>query len=45
MNKEFNYESPAVAVKEIMAEGVLCNSQIGGNALSIGEWGDEESVW
>ena len=33
-----SYESPAVTVVEVLSEGVMCNSTLDGNTLSVDEW-------
>ena len=43
--KEFIYVSPAVAVKEMVAEGVLCSSTFEAQTLSIEEWETGQFSW
>ena len=33
-----SYESPAITAVEIFSEGVMCNSTLDGNTLSVDEW-------
>ena len=40
-----SYESPAVNVVEVLSEGVLCQSGLNGNDLSVGDWEDGGSIW
>ena len=40
-----SYESPAVSVVEVLSEGVLCNSTLNGNDLSVGDWEDGSFSW
>lgn len=38
-----SYESPAVNVVEIFSEGVMCNSTLDGNTLSVDKWETDET--
>ena len=40
-----SYETPAVNVVEVISEGVLCNSTLNGNDLSVGDWEDGSFSW